>query len=133
MQRLELLLRNERQCEFAVVTIPTELAAAESRRLLAALDEEGVLVRRLVVNQVLPESAAGTGGGAGAGAGSDEAEAAFLGRMRAVQRASLGELRREAEAARVPLLQVPYFDTEVRTVFGLRLIGRFLFAGADGK
>ena len=131
MQRLELLLRKERQCEFAVVTIPTELAAAESRRLLAALDEEGVLVRRVVVNQVLPESAAGTGGGAGAGG--DEAEAAFLGRMRAVQRASLGELRREAEAARVPLLQVPYFDTEVRTVFGLRLIGRFLFAGADGK
>jgi anion-transporting ArsA/GET3 family ATPase len=35
-----------------VVTIPTELAMAESERLVAALGEQEIAVRNIVVNQV---------------------------------------------------------------------------------
>ena len=115
MRRLELLLRDPKQAEFAVVTIPTELAAAESKRLLSSLQDESVSVRRLIINQVLPEQAG------------DEAERAFLGSLRAGQRRSLGDLQAVAESAQVELKQVPYFDTEVRTVYGLRLISMALF------
>lgn len=34
------------------MTIPTQLAIAESKRLLSALDTQGVAVRNIIVNQV---------------------------------------------------------------------------------
>lgn len=46
------LFRNQDATEFCVVTIPTQLAIAESKRLLAALNSQGVAVRNVVVNQV---------------------------------------------------------------------------------
>lgn len=47
------LFRNQDATEFCIVTIPTQLAIAESKRLLAALGEQGVAVRNVVVNQVI--------------------------------------------------------------------------------
>lgn len=46
------LFRNQDATEFCIVTIPTQLAIAESKRLLAALNTQGVAVRNMVVNQV---------------------------------------------------------------------------------
>lgn len=54
LEKMELrdLFRNQDATEFCVVTIPTQLAIAESKRLLAALGEQGIAVRNIVVNQV---------------------------------------------------------------------------------
>ena len=123
MKRLELLLHNPKECEFAVVTIPTELATAESRRLLQALQEESIAVRRVIINQVIPQQGAD---GADAQTATTAANA-YLDRLRQGQRSSLRELQQTADASGIELIQVPYFDTEVRTVYGLRLIGRHIF------
>lgn len=46
------LFKNQDATEFCIVTIPTQLAIAESKRLLEALNAQGVAVRNIVVNQV---------------------------------------------------------------------------------
>lgn len=52
------LFRNEDATEFCIVTIPTQLAIAESKRLLLALNTQGIAVRNIVVNQVCTEKSA---------------------------------------------------------------------------
>lgn len=46
------LFKNQDATEFCIVTIPTQLAIAESKRLLEALNTQGIAVRNIVVNQV---------------------------------------------------------------------------------
>ena len=48
------LLHSADQTEFTVVTIPTEVAAAETQRLLQALRDERIAVRRVIINQIIP-------------------------------------------------------------------------------
>ena len=126
MKRLELLLHNPKECEFAVVTIPTELATAETRRLLQALQEESIAVRRVIINQVIPQQGAEGADAPTVAAATD----AYLNRLRQGQQASLRELQQVAQTSGVDLISVPYFDTEVRTVYGLRLIGMHIFPPA---
>lgn len=117
MDRLETLLHNPKETEFTVVTIATELAVAETRRLVQSLSEEKILARRLVVNQLILEQN-----------NTDEgvSTSAYLNRLRQGQKQSLNALSVLAAASDTPLLQVPYFDNEVRTVYGLRAIGNVL-------
>jgi arsenite-transporting ATPase len=117
MERLEAMLHNAKEAEFTVVTIATELAVAESKRLVQSLKEEQILVRRLIVNQLVQEQSS-----------IDEGAAAtvYLNRLRQGQQQSLANLKVLAAAAEVPIMQVPYFDTEIRTVYGLRVISNIL-------
>jgi len=39
----------------------------------------------------------------------------------------LGDLKALATQYEAPLIEVPYFDTEVRTVYGLRVISHCIF------
>lgn len=117
MDRLEELLHNPKEAEFTVVTIPTELAVAESKRLVASLTEEKILVRRIIVNQLIQEQNANDEGASAN---------AYLTRLRQGQKLSIANLNVLAAAAEAPLIQVPYFDTEVRTVYGLRAISSFV-------
>ena len=117
MERLQALLHNPKETEFTVVTIATDLATAETKRLLQSLTDENILVRRLIVNQLVSEQN---------GADDGAASSAYLNRLRQGQKNSLSELGVLAAAADVPLLQVPYFDYEVRTVYGLRAISTVL-------
>ncbi len=49
------LFRDQDATEFCVVTIATQLAVAESKRLLRALKKEGIAVRHLVVNKLVQD------------------------------------------------------------------------------
>ena len=121
MEELENLLHNPGECEFTVVTIPTELATAESMRLLAALDDEAISVRRVIVNQVLP--------GSNEEASEQDREAsasAFLDRLRSGQAAALSQLEGISANTNVDLVRVPYLDVEARTVYGLRAISQHI-------
>ena len=53
VKRIEALLKNAQQCEFIPVTIPAEMAIAETERLVASLRQYGIAVRRLILNQVV--------------------------------------------------------------------------------
>ena len=124
MERLEEILHNPGECEFTVVTIPTEVASSETIRLLQSLKEESVAVRRVIINQVLPVQ---DNENSSSQESVDFATNAYLDRLRSGQKQSLQELQKLAEMSDTNLIQIPYFDMEVRTVYGLRVVGSAIF------
>lgn len=119
MQRLDELIHSEKESEFTVVTIPTELAVAESKRLLASLQKSGILVRRVLINQVLPHEAHTDQ--------TDEQTRSFLNSLRTGQSKAIAELEVVSKEHSIPLLRVPFFDTDVAATNGLRAISKSLF------
>ena len=126
MERLEEILHNPGECEFTVVTIPTEVASSETIRLLESLKEESISIRRVIINQVLPVSSI-QNDDSSSQESSDLATNAYLDRLRSGQKQSLQELQKLAEMSNTNLIQIPYFDMEVRTVYGLRVVGSAIF------
>ena len=55
MQKVQDIFTDADTTEFLIVTIPTLMAVVESSRLLASLRDDGVPVRNIVLNQVVPE------------------------------------------------------------------------------
>jgi len=118
MYDLEDMFANADQTEFVIVTVPTELAARESVRLLNDLTFEApdmpIKVRNVVVNQVLKDD------------GSDIES--FLSRVNSSQDSSLRELRDTASnmAAEPEVTKIDYLDTEPRSVYGLKVLANAL-------
>lgn len=54
VKNIEGLLKDQNRCEFIVVTIPEDMAILETERLLNNLNNYGIKVKQLVVNNVLP-------------------------------------------------------------------------------
>jgi arsenite-transporting ATPase len=135
MRALSMILHDGKLAEFAVVTIPTEVAVSETTRLLDTLEKENIACRRLVVNQMISgpvneltlEEGEGDGSEEGGGGGQSDVHAkAYLDRLRAGQAKALSELAILAKDTGVELATVPYFGDELRTVFGLRMISMTL-------
>lgn len=53
VKRIEGLLRNSQMCEFIPITIPEDMAILETERLINNLNNYGINVRQLVINNVL--------------------------------------------------------------------------------
>lgn len=123
MERLEEILHNPKESEFTVVTIPTEVASAETIRLLESLKSESISIRRLIINQVLPTQNDGSSNQET----TDLATNSYLDRLRSGQKTSIVELQKLADTTDTNLIQIPYFDMEVRTVYGLRVVGNAIF------
>jgi anion-transporting ArsA/GET3 family ATPase len=115
MEKLDKILHESKEAEFTVVTIATELAAAETKRLLMSLQDDNIAVRRVIINQVIQQQTL-------------ENPNDYLTKIRQGQKSSINELENIANTNEVPLVIVPYFDTEVRTVYGLRVIGNTIFS-----
>lgn len=116
MTALRAVIQDQEATQFAVVTIPTALAVAESERLVGALRADGVAVANVIVNLVLPDSAAEP----------------YVRRLVRGQQGCLEELREASAAKDVAVTQVPFFDVEVRGEYGLRAMGEVMFADAQG-
>ena len=56
VKRIENLLKDQSRCEFVVVTIPEDMAILETERLVNNLNNYGIKVKQLVVNNVLEVS-----------------------------------------------------------------------------
>lgn len=119
MEKLEDILHSPKETEFVVVTIATEVALAETKRLLDSLQEDCVFVRRLIINQILPDST---------GPDADAASTTFMTRSRKNQDSNLLELSKLAATSKIPLIKVPYFDMETRSVYGLRFAANTIFS-----
>jgi len=115
MEKLDQILHESKEAEFTVVTIATELAAAETKRLLMSLQDDNIAVRRVIINQVIQQQTL-------------ENPNDYLTKIRQGQKSSINELENIANTNEVPLVLVPYLDTEVRTVYGLRVIGNTIFS-----
>jgi arsenite-transporting ATPase len=55
VKRIESLLRDSQRCEFIAVTIPEDMAILETERLIKSLDQYGIKIRQLIINNVFPE------------------------------------------------------------------------------
>jgi len=117
MRDLQALLKDPAMSEFVIVSIPTYLSLTESERLLLALREEGIAVRRGVLNRLIPA----------------DGEASYVEQLAKGQGTCLAELRTLATRADVSVTEVPYFDVEVRATYGLRALGAALFDEPPGK
>ncbi|TFJ87709.1 hypothetical protein NSK_001059 [Nannochloropsis salina CCMP1776] len=117
MIELDDLLHDPARAEFVAVTIPTEMALAETERLVEALKEQDVAIRRVVINQVLGE----------------EVSQGYWARLRAGQQVALADVERAVAAGGVQVTEVPYFDTEMKTVYALRVLADVLTRPGAGK
>jgi arsenite-transporting ATPase len=55
VKRIEGVLRDEKRCEFIVVTIPEDMAIKETERMIKSLTQYKMKVKQLVINNVIPE------------------------------------------------------------------------------
>lgn len=107
MIELQDLFADPERTSFVVVTIPTALALAESKRLLGELEEQDIKAGMVIVNRVIDP---------------ERAEEAFA-RKLATQDVSMKTLEQLAKREHMTLKEIAYCDTEVRGIYGLKYIG----------
>lgn len=133
MNGLRARLQNDQQTNFIVVTIPTTLAVAESKRLMTELDSQGVTVTDVVVNQYMQHEQDDD----------DDDDAKLLlyyerrksGQIKwitelqtAIDDVSASpEFRENGNSEPIALTQVPFFDVELVGVPALAYLARECF------
>jgi len=55
VKRIEGVLKDQKSCEFIIVTIPEDMAIKETERLLGSLNQYKMKVKQLIINNVIPE------------------------------------------------------------------------------
>jgi len=108
---LEELFKDETQTQFVVVTIPTALALAESKRLVSSLREQDILVNKIILNQIFTDK---------------KDMKSYFSRLSVAQAKEVHSLEK-LENDEISITKVPYFDTEVTNVYGLRAMGKVMF------
>ncbi|EYU23598.1 hypothetical protein ABFS82_04G145800 [Erythranthe guttata] len=108
MIKVRELFRDTSSTEFVIVTIPTVMAISESSRLCASLKKESVPVKRLVVNQILPQSAS---------------DCKFCAMKRKDQTRALSTIENDPELSELTMIQAPLVDVEIRGVPALQFLG----------
>ena len=116
MEKLEDMLHNPKETEFVIVTIASEVAMAETKRLIASLKDDSVYLRRIIINQVLPNDDT-----------SEELATKFLNNIRSNQANAMSQLNQLSITSNVPLVKVPFFEMEARSTYGLKYVGNFIF------
>lgn len=115
MNELSDMLRNPGRTEFVVVTIPTVMAVQETKRLLGALEEDGIWVRHAVANMIIPSEDGAT-------------QQSYLKRLRMGQARELAFATEElADEFDLDITPVFRFDTEVTGVYALRALAMSAF------
>ncbi|EKX35772.1 hypothetical protein GUITHDRAFT_160183, partial [Guillardia theta CCMP2712] len=119
-EELRKLLTDKDRTQFVGVSIASALSFAESERLVQGLKERGVAIDNLVVNQLLGDA-------------SDPAAVARIVKAQAKCIKELEDLSASApleqpDAHPIWLNQVPFFDSELRSVYALRALSNALFS-----
>ena len=110
-KRVERLLQDAAATEFVVVTIPEEMAVAESERLVAALKKFRIPIRNLIVNHVVEQNVL----------------CPFCQERRDEQAGSLERIERVF--ADLHILKLPQLPCEVRGLESLRRFARLFIDG----
>jgi TRC40/GET3/ArsA family transport-energizing ATPase len=122
MDDAQVLFRDKERTEFVIVGIPTYLSVAESSRLVRALQEEDVLVRHIVTNQILNFEAT---------PGDIEAEERikkFVTSKLRDQQSALDRLQSDPSCKDLELLQGPIVNMEVRGVPALQYFASIIWS-----
>mmetsp|Transcript_49657 Transcript_49657/g.118258 ORF Transcript_49657/g.118258 Transcript_49657/m.118258 type:complete len:736 (+) Transcript_49657:87-2294(+) len=110
MIELQDLFTDHERTSFAIVAIPTRLALEESKRLVKELDNEDIRIGMVIVNRILDEASAEQS----------------LQRLMATQQQSLEALDAMAARERLSITRIPYLDTEVQGIYGLKYLSKDL-------
>lgn len=135
MGRLRDRLRDDDRTSFMVVTVPTKLGVAESRRLMDELGRQGVRVTDAVVNQRV-----------GGREIDEDTTAAYYERRKSGQQRWVGQLREAVEGVSssaeyrdngpstgpIQLTEVPFYDAELVGVPALAYLGGQTFENNPG-
>ena len=115
MVQLSELFCDPERTEFVVVTIATVLAVEESKRLIERLWDDGIWVRHVVINQIVP-------------AGNSDTVAKYLAKVRQGQAKEISFATEVlGDEYGLAVSTVPRFDSEVRGVYGLGALGMIAF------
>lgn len=112
MVQLGDLITNQDRTQFCIVTVPTALAMAESERLVVSLRKDNVKVDNLIINQIIPEAST----------------ASYVERIVNDQKRCIEELGQAGENKNISFIQVPFFDVEVRGIYGLSAMADTMFS-----
>ena len=112
--RVKSTLKDESSTQFVVVCIPTQLAVAESRRLVESLQSENIYVSTILCNQVMA-----------AQADLKYVENRVRGQQRAISGLKSFLSSSSSSSKAIEVTEVGYVDTEVTGVYGLRFFHRF--------
>ncbi|MFZ2071405.1 MAG: TRC40/GET3/ArsA family transport-energizing ATPase [Halobacteriota archaeon] len=107
------ILSDASRTEFVPVIIPEALALYQTERLKAFLDEQGISIRRMIINGVVPES-----------------DCKFCASRRKMQQRYMDELHRRYDG-KIKIIEMPLFPDEVK---GLEAISRYadMLYGSEG-
>lgn len=130
MSKLRIALADSTQTSFVVVSVPTKMSVAESKRLVAELTSQGVAVTDIVINQCV----AGRDGDASE-AMTNYYERRKVGQQRwikeltesAAKISSSKEFRDNGNSGPIAVTSVPFFDVELVGVPALAYLGRECF------
>lgn len=115
MNELSDMLRDPARTEFVVITIPTVMAVQETKRLLGALEDDGIWVRHAVANMIVPSE-------------DGAMQQRYLQRLRMGQARELAFATEElADEYDLDVTPVFRFDTEVTGVYALRALAMSAF------
>eukprot|EP00471_Norrisiella_sphaerica_P008788 CAMPEP_0184494772 /NCGR_PEP_ID=MMETSP0113_2-20130426/29544_1 /TAXON_ID=91329 /ORGANISM="Norrisiella sphaerica, Strain BC52" /LENGTH=902 /DNA_ID=CAMNT_0026880663 /DNA_START=166 /DNA_END=2874 /DNA_ORIENTATION=+ len=114
MTQVTNLLKDRDQSQFCIVTIPTILAVAETERLVDALEEQKIRVSHVIANQVVASE-------------NEDSDKAYINRVSYEQGIMMKRVDKLAETRGLNVVKAPYFDAEVRSVYGLKMLGDTLF------
>ncbi|PXF45542.1 ATPase ASNA1-like [Gracilariopsis chorda] len=112
MEELRDMVRDKQRTQYAVVTVATGLAMAESERFVKSLKKDGVMVKNLIINQIIGDTAA----------------TVFVRRIIDNQSKYIEQLREAGAEKEIELTEVPYFDVEVRGTYGLQVMAKSMFS-----
>jgi arsenite-transporting ATPase len=102
------IFRDKEATEFIIVTIPTVMAVSESSRLQQSLQKEGVPVKRLIINQILPPSSS---------------DCKFCAIKRKDQKRAMDMVAQDPNLRALQVIESPLFDLEIRGVPALKFMG----------
>ena len=107
MEEAQRMFRDPSVTEFVIVSIPSMMSVAESKRLCRSLQREGVPVRRLVVNQKVPK----------------EASEKFVKMKKKDQERALGLFASDPGLSELQQIRAPLVDLEVKGIGALQYFG----------
>ena len=140
MSSLKYRLTDAESTSFVVVTIPTKLGVAESKRLMGELKSQGVAVTDIVVNQCVGSLQMQGDNNDDSDDGGSSALASYYERRKSGQQRWISEIRKATEEVSssseykgngspdpIAVTEVPFFDVELVGVPALAYVGKQTF------
>lgn len=125
IKNMEIALKDRSRTSFLVVTIPTKLAVAESKRLVADLTSQGIAVSDIVINQCVTSVGAENNGLVNYYQRRREGQSQWINKLKSAAADVSGaeEYRSNGCSSPIAVSEFPFFDVELVGVPALGYVG----------